>query len=65
MRHTSGETSSVPAGQQAETVTALAARLGARLDSREAVVAIIGMGYVGLPLAIAAKRRFSGHRFRY
>ena len=54
MRHTSGETSSVPTGQQAETVTALAARLAARLDAREAVIAIIGMGYVGLPLAIAA-----------
>jgi len=54
VRHTSGETSSVPTGQQAETVTALAARLAARLDAREAVIAIIGMGYVGLPLAIAA-----------
>jgi UDP-N-acetyl-D-glucosamine dehydrogenase len=36
------------------------ASLTARIDSREAYIGIVGMGYVGLPLALL----FSGQRFR-
>lgn len=54
MRHPSGEAPFSPTGQQAGATAALAGRTGARLDSRDAVIAVIGMGYVGLPLAIAA-----------
>jgi len=36
------------------------AELRARIESREARIGIVGMGYVGLPLALL----FSGERFR-
>lgn len=41
-------------GKGPETIQVLGAQLATRIDSREAVIAIVGMGYVGLPLAIAA-----------
>ncbi len=40
----------------AETTETLARNLKERLSSRAASVGIVGMGYVGLPLAIAAQR---------
>ena len=37
-----------------------------RIESREARIGIVGMGYVGLPLALLfSEERFRNHRLRY
>lgn len=46
--------SPAPASAAMDPAALLAQSLAARIDSRDAVIAIMGMGYVGLPLAIAA-----------